>query len=127
MIDTVSTTGRLTSRVSGFKTSNEVAAAITGGVAVKLADVLVAALGPFFVFFSGEDVTAIFELYKATPSVATMANAVKVPEAPDSVAEQQESHPPSPYEAGGDEAAGSPAASVKPALAKKECPLLSRG
>ena len=40
------------------------------------------------------------------------AEVVKVPEAPDSVAEQQRSSPPTPNKAGGDEAAGSPGASV---------------
>lgn len=47
-----------------------------------------AAHGSCFESFSGEDVTAIFKLYAATLSVATMANAVKVPEALDSVAKQ---------------------------------------
>jgi len=52
-----------------------------------------AAGGNRFESLSDKDVTTIFELYEATLSVAMMANAVEVPEAPDSVAEQQGSHP----------------------------------
>ena len=78
------------------------------------------ALGPRFVSLGGEDVTAILELYEATPSAATMAKAVEVHEAPDSVAEQQKSSPPLPNEAGGDEAAGSPSASVNAVPEEKD-------
>ena len=53
-----------------------------------MVDAMMAALGPCFESLSGEDVTAIFELNKASPSVAMTAEAVKAPEAPDSVAEQ---------------------------------------
>jgi hypothetical protein len=78
------------------------------------------AFGPCFKSFSGEDVTAIFKLYEATPSVAMAAEAVRVPEALGSVAKQQGSCPPSLNEAGGDEAAGSSAASVKPMPVEKD-------
>jgi ribosomal protein S12 methylthiotransferase accessory factor YcaO len=93
--------------------SNKVASAIASGVAAKLADALMAALGSRFESLSSEDVTAIFELYEATLSVVAAADAVEVPEASNSVAEQQAYRPSSPYEAGGDEAAGSPAASCQ--------------
>ena len=49
-----------------------------------------------------------------------MAEAVKVPEALGSVAKQKGSHTQTPNEAGGDEAARSPAASIKPVLAEKD-------
>ena len=75
-------------RGSSFKSSGKVVTAIAGGVVAELADALMAALGSCFESLSGEDVTAIFELYEATPSVASMADAVEVPEALDSVAEQ---------------------------------------
>jgi hypothetical protein len=103
---------------SGFRASEEVTAAVTGGVAAKLADELMVALGSRFESRSGEDVSAILELFKATPSVMTTAEAVMVHKAPASVAEQQ--NPPLLNEAGGDEAVGSPAASVKPVHAEKD-------
>ena len=87
-IDTVSAAGRLVSRGSGFKTSDEVATAIASGIAAELADALMVALGPRFESLSSEDVTVIFELYEATPSVAATADAVEVPEASDAVVEQ---------------------------------------
>jgi hypothetical protein len=49
-----------------------------------MGDALMAALGPRLELLSSEDVTA----YKTTPSVVTTDNAVKVPEALDSVAKQ---------------------------------------
>ena len=73
-------------RGGGFKASKEVAAAIAGDIAAKLADVLMAALGPHFESLSSEDVNAIFELYEATTCVAMTAKAVNVPKAPGSVA-----------------------------------------
>jgi len=111
-IDTVSATRRLALRGSGFRASEEVTTAVAGGVAAKLADALMVALGSRFESLSGEDVTAILELSEAAPSAATMAKAVKVHEAQDSVAERPGSNPPSLKEAGGDEAVGSPSASV---------------
>ena len=87
-IDTFSNARRLASRGSCFKTSNEVATAIASGVVTKLADALMAALGPRFKSLSSEEVNAIFELYEATPSVVMTAKAVKVPKALDSVAEK---------------------------------------
>jgi hypothetical protein len=94
-------------RGSDFKASEEVVAA-AGGFLAKLADAL------------SKDVNAFFELYKATTNVVTTAEAVKVPEATGSVAKQRGLCPPSPNEAGGDEAAGSPAASVKLAPTEKD-------
>jgi len=87
-IDTVSAAQRLALRGSGFRASEEVAAAVAGGVAAKLAGALMVALGPRFESLSGKDITAILELYKATPSAAMTAETVKVHKAPDSVAEQ---------------------------------------
>ena len=46
------------------------------------------ALGPRFESLSGEDDTAILELYEDTPSVATTTKTAKVLEASDSVAKQ---------------------------------------
>jgi hypothetical protein len=86
-IDTVSAAQRLASRGSGFRASKEVAAAVAGGVAAELADALMVALGSRFESLSSEDVTAILKLYEATPAVMT-AKAVKVHEAPDSVAKR---------------------------------------
>jgi hypothetical protein len=81
-IDTVSAARRLALRGSGFRASKVVAAAITGGVAAKLAGTLMVALGSRFESLSGEDVTAILELYEAAPSAAMTAEAVKVHKAP---------------------------------------------
>ena len=88
MIETVSAAQRLALKGSGFRASEEVTAAVAGGVAAELVDELMVALGPHFESLSDEDVTAILELYEATPSVATTAEAVMVHEAPASVAEQ---------------------------------------
>ena len=66
MIDTVSTAHRLALRGSSSKTPNKFAAAISGGVAAKLSDTLMAALNNCVEVLSGEDVIAIFELYEAT-------------------------------------------------------------
>ena len=89
MIDTVSAARRLASRGSGFKASNEAIASIAGGITAKLADALMAALCPHFESLSGEDATAILELYEATLSVAMTAEAVNVPEV-HSFAEQRD-------------------------------------
>ena len=120
-INTISAARRLASRGSGFRASEEVAAAVTGGVAAELVDALMVALGSRFETLSGEDVTAIFELYEATSSAAMTAKTVKVPEAPDSVAEQQRSSPPTPNKAGGDEC------QRKCCTGGESCPLLSGG
>jgi hypothetical protein len=72
MIDTVSAAQRLALKGSSFRASEEVAATVVGGITAKLADALMVALGPRFESLSGKDVTAIFELYKATPSAAMM-------------------------------------------------------
>jgi hypothetical protein len=120
MINTVSATQRLASRGNSLKTSNEVTAAITGCITAKLVDVLMVALGSCFESLSDEDVNTIFELYEATPSVAMTVGLVEVPDAPDSVAKHQASHPPLLHETGGDEAARSPAASIEPVPAEKD-------
>ena len=119
-INTVSAARRLALRGGGFRASEEVAAAVAGGVAAKLADALMVALGSRFESLSGEDVTAILELYEAALSAAMTAEAVKVHEAMNSVAKQRGSSPPSPNEAGGDEAAGSPSASIDAVQEEKE-------
>lgn len=87
-INTVSAAQRLVSTGSGFTTSNEVTPTIAGGIAAKLAVALMASLVNCFESLSSKDVTTIFELYEATPCVAMMADAVKVPKALDSVAKQ---------------------------------------
>ena len=82
-------------------------------MATELADELMAALGSCFDTLSGEFVTAILDLYISTPSVAKTADADDVPEAPSLPNGLEKLCPPLPNEAGGDEAAGSPGASVK--------------
>jgi hypothetical protein len=120
MIDTISATRRLALRGSDFRASEEVAAAVAGGVAAELVDALMVALGSRFESLSGKDVTAILELYEAAPSAAMTAEAVKVHKVPDSVAEQEGSSPRSPNEAGGDEAAGSLSASINAVPEEKD-------
>jgi hypothetical protein len=98
---------------AGFATSEEVAAAIRGGVAPELADDVMAALGNCFERLSDEDVSILADLYTAAPGAATTtADAVVEPEGPNILAERQSDQPHSPVEAGGDAAAGSPAASI---------------
>jgi len=80
LVDTVSAARRLAARGSRFGTSDEVAVTVAGGVATELADELMAALGSRFNTLSGEDVTAIFDLYISTVSVAKTADADIVPE-----------------------------------------------
>ena len=60
-IDIVSAARRLASRGSGFRASEEVAAAVAGGVAAELADALMVALGPRLETLSSEDVIALFD------------------------------------------------------------------
>ena len=82
-------------------------------MAAKLADAVMIALGSRFEHLSNEDVCILTELYTAAPSAATMtADAVMEPEGPNVLAEQENDPPHSPVEAGGDEATGSPAASI---------------
>jgi hypothetical protein len=62
----------------------------------------------------------IAELYTAAPSAAmTTADAVAAPDGLSTLAEQEQCFPLSSLETGGNEAAGSPAASVAPAAAEK--------
>jgi hypothetical protein len=117
-INTVSVAQRLALKGSSFKASEEATATVAGGIAAELADKLMVAVGPCFESFSGEDVTAILELCEATPSMATTAEAVMVHNAPTSVAKQRNQPPLN--EVGGDEAAGSPATSVKPVHTEKD-------
>ena len=78
--NTASTAKRLALKDSGFVTSDEVAAVIRGGVAAKLADAVMAALGSRFEQLAHEDVCTP-DLYTAAPSaVATTTNAVMAPE-----------------------------------------------
>ena len=72
-------TAELASNGAGLATSDEVAAAIREGVAAKLADAMMAALGSHFECLSNEDVHTLVELYTAAPSAASiMADAVVV-------------------------------------------------
>ena len=112
-IDTASAAERLASRGAGFATSDEVAAAWKQGVAAELADAVMAALGSRFHSLSEEDVCILADLYTATPSAAgAMAEAVEEPEGSLTLAKQEQCPSTPPNEAGGDEAAGSPAVSV---------------
>ena len=98
---------------AGFAASNEVAVAIREGVAAKLADAVMAALGNHFERLSDEDVRILADLYTAALSAATTtADAVMEREGPNVLAEREHDPPRSPIEAGGDEATGSPAASI---------------
>ena len=109
--DTASAAERLALKGADFATSDEVAAAIEGGVAAELAFAVMAALGSRFEQLADEDVRPIEELYTAAPSAAKMtANAVVGPDGPSTLAKQEECSPLSSLETGGDEAAGSPAA-----------------
>lgn len=82
------------------------------GIAVDLADVLLATLGNCFTPLNSSDVTAIFDLYKATLSVTVTDNAITVPMVLGSVCKQQKPYPPLRIEADGDEATGSPVNSI---------------
>jgi hypothetical protein len=112
-IDTVSATQRLAAKGSGFGTFDEVAVAVAGSVAAKLADELMAALGSRFDTLSGEDVTAILDLYVSTPSVVKPANANYVPESTRFSNGHKKLYLILLNEAGGDKATGSPGASIK--------------
>ena len=113
LVDTASVAERLALKGAGFATSNKVAAAIREGLAAKLADAVMAALGSCFERLSDEDVRILTELYTAVPSAATTtSNAVVEPEGPTVLAERETGTPHSPVEAGGDEAAGSLTPSV---------------
>jgi hypothetical protein len=112
-VDTASTTKRLALKGAGFATSDEFAVAIREGAAAELVDAVMAALGNCFECLSNEDVRILAELYTAAPSAATtMANAVVELEGPTVLAKRDKDPPRLPVEVGGDEAAGSPAASI---------------
>jgi hypothetical protein len=101
---------------TGFVTSNEVAAATREGVAAKLADAVMAALGDHFECLSDEDVRILADLYNALLSaVTTTADAVMEPKGPNVFAKRVNDPPNFPIETGGGEAAGSPAASISAA------------
>ena len=111
--DITSAAARLALKGSCFATSEEVAAAIEGGLAAELAFAVMAALGSRFEQLADEDQVTIAELYTAAPSAATMvADAAAAPKGPNTLAEREEYSPLSSLETGGDEAAGSPATSV---------------
>ncbi len=119
-IDIASAAERLALKGAGFATSNEVAAAIKGGVAAELADAVMAALGSRFDELADEDVRTLADLFIAAPSAAkTTANAVGAHGVPAPLDERESSKPLLSFKAGGDEAAGSPAASVSAAAAEK--------
>ena len=112
-IDTASAAERLAPRGAGFATSDEVVAAWKQGVAAELADAVMAALGSHFHSLSEEDVCILADLYTATPSAAgATAEAVEEPEGSLTLAEREQCPSTPPNEAGGDEAAGSPAVSI---------------
>jgi len=112
-VDTASAAERLALKGAGFATSDEVAAAMREGVAAELVDAMMAALRNRFECLSNEDVRILADLYTAAPSAATTtADAVAELEGPNALAEQEADSPCLPIEVGGDEAAGSPAASV---------------
>jgi hypothetical protein len=111
--DTASTAARLALKGAGFTTSDEVTAAIEGGVAPKLAFAVMAALGSRFEQLAYEDQVTIAELYTTAPSAATMtADAAAAPKGPSTLTEREQCSPLSSLETGGDEAARSPAASI---------------
>jgi hypothetical protein len=86
--DTASAAARLALKGAGFATSDEVAAAIEGGVAAELAFAMMAALGSCFEQLTDEDQVTITELYTLAPSAATMtANAAVAPKGPSILAE----------------------------------------
>ena len=119
-LDTASAAERLALKGAGLASSDEVAAAIREGVATELADAVMAALGNRFECLSDEDVRTLAELYTVAPSATTTeADATVEPEGPDILAEREQCKPLLSTEAGGDEAAGSPAASTSAGHAEK--------
>jgi hypothetical protein len=118
--DTASAAERLALKGADFAASEEVAAAIEGGVAAEFALAVMAALGSRFEQLAEEDQFTIADLYTAAPSAAkAMADAVAARDGPGSLAERDLSSPPLSIRTGGDEAAGSPAASVSADAAEK--------
>ena len=118
--DTASAAARLALKGTDFATSDEVAAAIEGGVAAELAFAVMVALGSRFEQLAEEDQLTIAELYTAASSAEkTTADAVVAFDGPNTLAERDLWSPLSPHEAGGDEAAGSPAASVATVAGEK--------
>ena len=111
--DTASAAERLALKGVGFAASEEVAAAIEGGVAAEFALAVMAALGSRFEQLAEEDQFTIADLYTAAPSAAkATADAVVARDGPGSLAERDLSPPLSSVRTGGDEAAGSPTTSV---------------
>jgi hypothetical protein len=105
---------------AGLVTSDEVAGLIREGVATKLADAKMTALGNRFERLSDEDVCILAILYTAAPSaVMTTPNAVVGPEGANVLAEQETGAPHLPVDPGGDEATGSLTPSVAAAPEKK--------
>ena len=68
--DTASAAERLALKGADFATSSEAATAIKWGVAAKLADAVMVALGSRFECLSDEDVRTLGDLYTAEPSAA---------------------------------------------------------
>ena len=118
--DTASAAARLALKGTDFATYDEVAAAIEGGVAAELAFAVMVALGSRFEQLAEEDQLTIAELYTAASSAEkTTADAVVAFDGPNTLAERDLWSPLSPLEAGGDEAAGFPAATITTAAAEK--------
>jgi hypothetical protein len=118
--DTASAAERLALKGADFATSDEVAAAIEGGVAAELAFAVMAALGSRFEQLADEDQLTLAELITAAPSAAKATDdTVAARVGPGSLAERDSSPPLFPSWMGGDEAAGSPAASVTADAAEK--------
>ena len=86
--DTASAAERLALKGAGFATSDEVTAAIKGGVAAELAFALMTVLGSRFEQLAEEDQFTIADLYTAAPSAAkATADAVAARDGPGSLAE----------------------------------------
>jgi hypothetical protein len=87
--DTASAAVRLALKGADFATSDEVMAAIEGGVAAELAFAVMVALGSRFEQLAKEDQLTIAELYSAASSVEkTTADAVVAFEGPNTLAER---------------------------------------
>ena len=71
-LDTASAAERLALKGAGLASSDEVAAAIREGVATKLADAMMAALGNRFECLSSEDVRTLAKFYTSAPGAVTM-------------------------------------------------------
>jgi hypothetical protein len=93
---------------------------LEGGVAAKLADVMIASLRSHFKQLADEDVRTLMELYTAGMSAAqTTAEAVESPKVPAILTEQELCRTLSPFEVGGDEANGYHTTSISAVVVEK--------